>query len=352
MPHIPFYDPRKTYQENFDEGPFGAFADGEVFATSGEPRGNFFGLPVFVPFGIAAGPLVNGKYVKAAFAKGFDIATYKTVRTRIHPSNPWPNVLPIESDRLAPGGVARTKQDYTGKFSVTNSFGVPSFNPDFWQKDMAEAAAAAGTGQVMVGSFQGTGGGDGNVQAYIDDFVLAARLVKETGAKVLEVNLSCPNEGAKHLLCFDTERSGKVVESIRDEIGNTPLIIKIAYFDNDEELRKLISLVADKISAVAAINAISGKVVDTKGKQALGENRPISGVGGPAAKWAGLEMTERLRKIRQEHDYKFKIIGVGGVAAVADYREYVAAGADAVMSASGVMWNPFLAQEIKKEMLE
>ena len=31
-----------------------------------------------------------------------------------------------------------------------------------------------------------------------------------------------------------------------------------------------------------------------------------------------------------------------------DYFEYIASGAESVMSATGAMWNPYLAQEIKK----
>jgi hypothetical protein len=27
----PFYDPNKSYEENFANGPYGAFADGEVY---------------------------------------------------------------------------------------------------------------------------------------------------------------------------------------------------------------------------------------------------------------------------------------------------------------------------------
>jgi len=41
-------------------------------------------------------------------------------------------------------------------------------------------------------------------------------------------------------------------------------------------------------------------------------------------------------------------VGCGGVAAPDDYKEYVSLGADAVMSATGAMWNPMLGQEIKR----
>ncbi|MDE2025983.1 MAG: hypothetical protein KGJ07_05800, partial [Patescibacteria group bacterium] len=90
MLHIPFFDPEKSYQENFANGPFGAFTDGEIATDKDEPLYEFFGHKVFLPFGIPAGPLLNGRYVKAALDKGFNIPVYKTVRTHQYPCNPWP----------------------------------------------------------------------------------------------------------------------------------------------------------------------------------------------------------------------------------------------------------------------
>src|SRR6266481_2032096 len=96
MLYQPFFDPEKTYEENFKEGPFAAFADGQVFKNTTKPQYNFFENPVYLPFGIPAGPLLNGTYVKAALDKGFDIPVYKTVRTNKYPSNQWPNVLSVQ----------------------------------------------------------------------------------------------------------------------------------------------------------------------------------------------------------------------------------------------------------------
>jgi len=61
-------------------------------------------------------------------------------------------------------------------------------------------------------------------------------------------------------------------------------------------------------------------------------------------------MTGRLRNLRDELGMKFAIVGVGGVSGAEDFKKYHEAGADAVMSATGAMWNPMLAQEIKKEL--
>ena len=59
-------------------------------------------------------------------------------------------------------------------------------------------------------------------------------------------------------------------------------------------------------------------------------------------------MVRRFVALRELQQKKFLVIGVGGVMNVADYREYIDAKADVVMSATGAMWNPSLAKEIKE----
>jgi dihydroorotate dehydrogenase len=58
-------------------------------------------------------------------------------------------------------------------------------------------------------------------------------------------------------------------------------------------------------------------------------------------------MVKRVKALRDDMGLKFVIVGVGGITKPEDYDEYRAAGADAAMSATGAMWNPLLAQEIK-----
>lgn len=353
----PFYDPTKTYEENFEKGPFGSFADGKVYKTKEEPLYEVFGEKVYLPFGIPAGPLVNGKFVMTALDKGFDVVVYKTVRSQEHPANEWPNVLGIKVDgdltpEKAERGVLGT-HEYTKPLSVTNSFGVPSYSPEVWQPDLANAVKYAGKGQVVIGSFQGSLTSNGSLEEYIQDFVKTARMVKETGVKVMEVNLSCPNERSAHLLCFDIPRTKEVVKAIKKEVGDTPLIIKIAYFTNRSQLRKLVEEVGEIVDGISAINTIPAKILDEEGKQALpgGQSRLMAGVCGAPVKWAGLETVTKLKKLRKELGLSYTIFGVGGVTQPDDYQEYRDAGADVVMSATGAMWNPYLAQEIKEKYL-
>jgi hypothetical protein len=350
----PFYDPARSYQDNFDDGPFGLFAETSTFRHGGEPHHTFLGNPVFLPFGVPAGPLLNGNFVKAALDHAFDIPTYKTVRTHRYACHPWPNVLAVEvQGDLRPGRTLVASERYEEPLSITNSFGVPSFDPKFWQPDMAAAVAHARPGQVVVGSFQGTLPEGGGMDGYLADFALGARLVKETGVKVVEVNLSCPNEGTANLLCFDTGRSRRVVDAIQTELGGTPLVIKIAYFNDDEKLKEFVREIGPLVQAISAINTVTAEIVDADGKQALpGEGRLLSGVCGSAIRWAGLEMASRLKWLREELGLRFEIVGVGGVNSAEDFDAYRKAGADVVMSATAAMWNPRLAQEIQEQAHE
>lgn len=349
----PFYDPLKSYEENYNNGPFGAFVDGKIYQNPGEPKYDFHGQKVYLPFGIPAGPLINSNYCKKAFEKGFDIAVYKTVRSSSFPCHPFPNILAIHlNGDLTPNKLAKTliaDTNYTAPLSITNSFGVPSKDADLWQEDVGKAIAFAGKGQVLVLSFMGTVIEGQSQQDFIDDYVLAARLASETKAKILEVNLSCPNIGNEGLVCYNLEVTKKIVYGIRNVIGDTPLTLKVGYFNNNKQLAQMAEITNEYANGIAGINTLQGTVVDKEGKQALpGKNRLRSGVCGVGIKWAGLDFVRRLKNIKDKNNFSFKIEGVGGVAVPKDYFDYRKAGADIVMSATGAMWNPYLTQDIKE----
>lgn len=355
MLHVPFYDPTKTYEENYEMGPFGSFEKDAKYQEKEEPQYDFLGFKVNLPFGIPAGPLLNSNFVKGAFSNGFDIAVYKTVRSSIYPCHPFPNVLSVKVDGDLTIENLKTPlvadDNYHEPLSITNSFGVPSRDPSIWQEDAKRAISYEGLGQIMVLSFMGTVKKDQTQQEFIDDFVLSARLAKETGAKVLEANLSCPNIGDEGLVCYNLPVTEEVVKGIRNAIGHTPLILKIGYYENDDALLRLAQIANEYANSVSGINTLPAQIVDEQGQQALpGPNRKKSGVCGRAIKWAGISTVKRLNKIKQNNDFKFSIEGVGGVTEAFDYFDYMKSGASSVMSATGAMWNPKLAIEIKEKL--
>lgn len=121
----PFYDVSRSYEDNYEQGPFGAFAEALKDGNSADAAGTtsegasegalatFLGQPVNLPFGIPAGPLLNSRFTTAAFRMGFDLATYKTVRSRAWGCNPFP-----ERARRTPqvgGRFTNTGQRRTGR---------------------------------------------------------------------------------------------------------------------------------------------------------------------------------------------------------------------------------------------
>src|SRR5918993_1291127 len=90
------YDPARTYRWNYDHPP--SPVNIEVPRVAGAWQ--FAGLPVDSPIGIPAGPLLNGKWCLYYASLGFDVLTYKTVRSVARECYSLPNLVPVECDAL------------------------------------------------------------------------------------------------------------------------------------------------------------------------------------------------------------------------------------------------------------
>lgn len=353
MNHPAFYDNAISYEENYEKGPpidFQNLTPPQRIITQ---KAKFLGFDVNIPFGIPPGPLLNSNFMKAAFAWGYDVSTYKTVRAESFPSHPFPNVLFVDTpNELHPDQTPKLKATKTTdksekEFSITNSFGVPSKTPDVWQEDVKKSLSYAGDGQLLILSFMGTVKENQSQEEFIEDFVTAAKLSVETGAKVIEANLSCPNIGNEGLVCYNLDVTETLCAALRVAIGDTPLILKVGYYKNEADLSRLAAIANTYANAIAAINTLQVEVVDENGNPALlGKNRLRSGVCGASIKWAGLEMVKRLDAIRKKEKFAYEIVGIGGVMTPDDYQEYIDAGANLVQSATGAMWNSNLAYDI------
>lgn len=359
-PTVPFYDPAKTFDDNFDNGPFGGFKNDHIYKNAGEPKNQFLGYPVYEPFGIAAGPLPTSRHIKAAFQHGYDVVCYKTQRTSQAMANEFPNVIPVDVtgnvtlEKAAKGLVLRDGfNDDPKDLTITNSFGNPSRGPAFWVKDLKEALKYEGKGQLLIMSVCGTIKEGQTQDDYFNDFAEAAKLAASTGVKAIELNLSCPNVANEGIICYTPYAVISIVSKVRAVIGDKKLVLKFGYFSPEQQplLENVLADTVDKVDALSVINTIPAAVYKKNGTQALpGEGRLKSGLCGAGIKWAGLDMVKRLNDIRKKRSYNFEIIGVGGVMTPEDYHSYRTAGADCVQSCTGAMWNPNLAAEIKASL--
>jgi dihydroorotate dehydrogenase len=354
-----FYDPTKTYDDNFDNGPFSTSPEG-TYVNEGEPGYGFLGKKVYSPFGIPAGPLLNAKHVKKAFDSGYDVVCYKTQRSAPFACNEFPNILYLDIDgdltleKAAHPQVGHLDTTHSREtLSITNSFGNPSRGPGFWKEDIKKALSYRGKGQLLIVSVVGTIKPGFTAEQYYDDFAETAELVAGCGVEAIELNLSCPNVASEGVLCYTHDAVVAIAQKVRERIGDIPLIAKLGYFSEDQQelLESIIKDSAPYLSAYSAINTISAPIVDADGNQALpGEGRLKSGVCGASVRWAGLDMVRRLSELRSKLGLRYEIIGVGGVMSVDDFNAYRGAGADVVQSATGAMWNQALAAEVKASL--
>ena len=357
----PTYDFFEDYSFKDNSFGYGNEVPGQLFLRN-YPTTLAQTLSVSFPFGVPACPFTGtANWIEFYAKRGFDVLTYKTVRSVPWPALPLPNLLhvpdssPLSSDDENEPRVGRLSFLQSDLTSVTlaNSFGIPSAAPNEWQQDVEKALTSLKKNkQVLIVSVTATSiNGDESFDFIRDDFVRVAAMAKEAGAHIIELNYSCPNvvghpEGELYL---SPEDSSAISKAVRDQVKSTPIYMKIGYL-RPELLKRVISANATYIDGVVAINTAARKVNDRNDNPAFTSNTSVrkkAGISGSAIKPMALEMVQNLARLREKHNYKFDIIGLGGVITKHDLQDYLNLGVNAVQSATGAMINPDLAIEAR-----
>ncbi|MFH1056910.1 MAG: hypothetical protein V1717_03905 [Candidatus Micrarchaeota archaeon] len=350
------YDWCKPYDENYDFGPYCGLNESDLarvdaFRTeldSKIPKKRFLGFTVNAPIGIAAGPLLNHKFVNHYARLGFDMPVQKTVRsveTKVHP---FPNVLLVNlnkqlSDKDIGSRVTGKLEQKQEHLSITNSFGMPSKSVEEWISDFKKVYPREG--QLKMISVVGTPS-----KPLPEDFAQLAQLCFEAGAQAVELNFSCPNVvGAEGMVyCYPTPAK-EICKTVREQVGSEKKILaKLGYYAGRENMHEVLEGITEFVDGVCAINTIPLEIVDENGSQAMpGAGRLRSGVCGFAIKNLALKTVGGLVEERESLGRDFAIVGVGGITEAKDALEFLDAGADAVQIATGAMWDQMLALKIK-----
>jgi dihydroorotate dehydrogenase (NAD+) catalytic subunit len=342
------YDITESYQHNYEQGPRLKEPSPLIPDT---PQKEFLGLPVNSRIGIAAGLLLNSKWIDGYARQGFDILTYKTVRSSYRACYPPPNWVFIDGDDTENGPVYATKDlgNDPEKLSSAVCFGMPSMAPEIWRPDVTAAKQALGAGQVLVVSVVATPGPDDGDKALVEDFVRCATWAAEAGADVVEANFSCPNvctgEGS---IYRDAKLSGTIGKELRKALPAHPLLIKAGHFPEHAGMSDFLHAMKDYVSGITMVNGISRPVLHPDGQPVFGPDYLHAGVLGRALHGLSVSQVAQAVEIVQQNDLGLEIVGVGGVSSAADARAFRESGAAAVMLGSSPMYLPELALKIKE----
>lgn len=320
--------------------------------------GKAIGFPIGIPASVLTG---NAQWVHYFARNGFNVLTYKTVRSRAQvPSIPpnWtflPGVkkpLPI-SDDMHRVSADRTDWVDAGRqdVSTANSFGVPSMAPHVWEGDIEEALNVIHDDQLLIVSVMGDDyDGTGDPLVLAADYAAVAKRAERVGVGVVELNLSCPNsldpdhDAVRPPLCLDIDVTRAVVAKVRDTLDpDTRIVAKLAYLE-DDALADVLEAIGPLIDGVAGINTLQCRVVDKSGVETF-PGRLHAGVSGIAIRNHAQTFVRRLARLRLEMDLRFDILGMGGVTDSTSFAALYEAGALAVQTATGAFANPFLAWE-------
>jgi len=346
----PIYAIDKNYLENATNGPF---FQGEIPERVFPPEDqwiDFLGFKVASRIGVPAGPLLNSRWVIFAAKMGFDVVTYKTIRSQAHPAHPLPNMVYVDTkgdlteERMGEKLFTIDQPPTRLKeLALTNSFGIPSKDNDFIIEDIGRAQMGLRKGQVMIVSVIGT---PRPSEDFVEDFATTARLALKGGASIIEADLSCPNLKSKSnegTLFTNPESVFQITDRIKRAIGDTPLVIKVGALFNIELIRAVMEAIhKGGAEAICGINTLSMEVLKKDGQPALGEGRRKAGVcGGPIRK-AALQF---VRLAREANKMGLTVMGTGGVCDPSHFDDFLDSGADIAMSAIGMMWDPYLAHK-------
>lgn len=339
---LPIYDREKSWADNLASGP--QFS-GDYPVPLRSKAVNFLGYQAASPLGVPAGPLLDSRWTTLASRLGYDIVTYKTIRTQPYPGHPVPNVIFVESQ--SGKAIEAAAPEKTNRISITNSFGMPSMDEGYLRKDIAKARSQLAENQILIVSIVGT---PGNASSVIEDFAACARIAKESGAHIIEANFSCPNICSKEgALYSDPENAARIASGIVAAAHPLPVMIKVGCYPDIVLMRQVFNALAKAgVHAVCGINSVSMNVVNAAGLPALGKGRESSGICGNMIRGQAMQFVRNAREIIDLDKLGIELAGCGGLMLPEHFNEMLSEGAQIVLTATGMMWNPYLAHEWKK----
>jgi dihydroorotate dehydrogenase (NAD+) catalytic subunit len=311
------------------------------------PGGRLLGHDLNSPLGVAAGPLLNSRWVEGYARLGFDVLTYGTVRSRPSAAHSLPNIRPVKNGE---GAVITSRRTVEGASTFAVSLGLPSMEPEIWRKDVRRAKDRLRPGQFLIVSVAGTADLGDEPEAFIADYARCAAWAAEAGADAVEVHLAVPNlfAGPEQMLFEHPPLAAQVVYRVRTSVG-VPVLAKLGAFRTPRALHDTVTKLAPWVNGFVLGHGIRRRVVDEAGHTAFeGSGREWAYVVGAETYAVCARQVEEILAWRKAGEWPHVVLAVGGISTVERARHLLREGANAVLVATAALEDPLFALRFRQ----
>jgi dihydroorotate dehydrogenase len=312
------------------------------------PGGRLFGHALNSALGVAAGPLLNSKWVEAYARVGYDVLTYATVRTSPVTAPGLPNIRPVENREQA--AVAVRRPGLNGALTLAVSLGTPSMEPDVWRKDVRRARERIGKGQILTVSVLGTTPPGGDREALVADYARCAQWAAEAGADVVEVQLAWPDPLAEQpqAIYENLPLAAAILHRVRVSV-TVPIVAKLGAFRSPRLLHDTATKLAAWASGFVLVHGFPRRVVDERGAAAFeGAGREQADIVGADTFPSAARQVAEMLAWRRAGCWDRAVLAVGGLTTVERAHEALREGADAVLVATAAIYDPLFAVRFRQ----
>ena len=272
------------------------------------------GLHFDSPFGMAAGFDKDVTMVSGLYALGFGHVEVGTLTAHAQPGNPKPRLF-----RLIPDRALINRMGF-------NNGGAQAAVPRLQKLRTLKHRPVIG---VNIGKSRIT-----DVENATADYLISTKLLAPL-ADYLVVNVSSPNTPGLRGLQEITQLK-PLLKAVKEEAGNTPLLVKIAPDLSGDEIAEIAKLaVSLKLDGIIATNTTisrDGLVSDSAKVESIG----AGGLSGAPLSQRSLEVLKQIRSIVPAD---MCIISVGGIETAGQVQERLDAGATLVQGYSAFVYN-------------
>ena len=282
------------------------------------------GLKFNGPVGMAAGFDKNGELVRELYALGFGHVEVGTVTALAQPGNPKPRMFRLVQDRAL---INRMGFNNRGAKALAKRL-----------RKLRESTSDLPVIGINLGKSKIT-----DLERAAEDYGFSARELAGLGDYFV-INVSSPNTpGLRELQ--DTEALTPIIEAVKKEIGNTPLLVKIAPDLSDEDALKIADLVIEQDLAgmIAANTTISRSGLNAKPS----ELNQAGGLSGPVLAPRARGLISLLREKLGDRT----LISVGGIETSDEVKTRLDLGADLVQVYTAFVYGgPFWPRRVQRDL--